>query len=76
MITSTITQQVISQLDRLPFELQLRVLDYTQSLVFSLPKGVHGEQLLRFVGVIESGDIQAMSQAIKAECEKVDASEW
>ena len=75
-MASTITQQIIRQLDQLPFELQRRVLDFAQALVLSLPKGVPGKQLLRFAGAIGPDDIQAMSQAIEAGCEKVDTDEW
>jgi len=71
-MASAITRQIIKQLDRLPSELQRKVLDFAQALVLSLPKGVPGKQLLRFAGAIEPDDIQAMSQSIEAGCEKVD----
>jgi len=73
---SVIAQQIIKHLDQLPFDLQQRVLDFTQALVVSLPKGVPGKQLVSFAGLIEPDDIRAMSQAIEAECEKVNANEW
>jgi hypothetical protein len=76
MTYSVITQQVIRQLDQLPFELQRKVLDFAQALALSLPKGTPGKQLLRFAGIMERGDIQAMIQAIEAGCERVDADEW
>jgi len=75
-MTPAITQQIVKQLDQLPFELQRRVLDFTRALVLSLPRGVPGKQLLRFAGTIGLDDIQAMSQAIEAGCEKVDRNEW
>ena len=73
---SVIAQQIIKNLDQLPFDLQRRVLDFTQALVVPLPKGVPGKQLVSFSGLIEPDDIRAMSQAIEAGCEKVDANEW
>lgn len=75
-MASTITQQIINQLDQLPLELQRRVIDFTQALVLSLPKGVPGKHLLPFAGVIGPNDIQAMSQAIEEGCEKVNINEW
>jgi len=75
-MASAVTQQIISQLDKLPLELQRRVLDFIQALILSLPKGVPGKQLLRFAGTIGPDDIQAMKQAIEAGCEKVDMDEW
>jgi len=41
-------------------------------LAISSPKGIPGKQLLRFAGTIDHDDIQAIEQAIEAECEKVD----
>ena len=76
MTYSVITQQVIKQLDQLPFELQRKVLDFARALALSLPEGTPGKQLLRFAGIMEPGDIQAMIQAIEAGCERVDADEW
>jgi len=72
----SIKQEIVRELDRLPIELQRRVLDFTQALVLSLPKGVPGKQLLRFAGILESEDAQAMTQAIEAGCEQVDVNEW
>ncbi len=75
-MTLEIAQQIIKQLDQLPLELQRKVLEFTQALLLSLPKGVPGKQLLRFAGIIGHDDIQAMSQAIEEGCEKVDTNEW
>ncbi|MFQ5343933.1 MAG: hypothetical protein ACE5F6_20505 [Anaerolineae bacterium] len=71
-----ITQQIIRQVDQLPLDFQRRVLDFAQALALSLPRGTPGKQLLRFAGIIEPDDIEAMSRAIEAGCEKVDADEW
>lgn len=76
MTYSVITQQVIRQLDQLPLELQRKVLDFTQALALSLPRGIPGKQLLRFAGVMEPDDIETITQAIEAGCERVDAGEW
>lgn len=71
-----IKDEIVKQLDQLPFDLQKRVLDFAQALVISLPKGVSGKQLLRFSGTLTSEDAEAMSIAIETECEKVDLNEW
>ena len=76
MTHSLIKQEIVKQLDQLPLELQQRVLDFTQALVLSLPKGVPGKRILRFAGILEPEDAQAMAQAIEAGCEQVDANEW
>lgn len=76
MTYSTITQQIIRQVDQLPLDFQRRVLDFAQALALSLPRGTPGKQLLRFAGIIKPDDIEAMTRAIEAGCEKVDADEW
>ena len=73
MTDSTIAEQIIQELDRLSVELQQRVLDFARAMALSRPKGVPGRSLLRFAGTIEADDLKAMSEAIKAGCEQVDA---
>lgn len=76
MTHSGITKQIIRQVGQHPLEFQQKVLEYAQALVPSLTKGTPGKQLLRFAGIIEPDDIQAMTKAIEVGCEKVDADEW
>jgi hypothetical protein len=76
MTESTITQQLVQQVDQLPLEFQRKVLDFAQALALAVPKGVSGRSLLRFAGAIEVDDLRAMSEAIEAGCEQVDADEW
>lgn len=64
---------LIAQIDKLPYELQVRMLDFTKSLVF---KGVKGEDLLRFEGAIPTDELELMSKAIEENCEKVDINGW
>jgi hypothetical protein len=73
MTTESIKDNLIAQIDRLPHDLQLRVLDFVKALT---PKGVEGKSLLRFEGAIPADDLQLMSKAIEEGCEKVDISEW
>ncbi len=76
MTHSSIKKEIVEQLDHLPPELQRRVLDFTRALALSSLKGVPGKQLLRFAGILEPDDAQAIAQAIEAGCEQVDADEW
>ena len=73
---STIEHDVSKQLDNLSPDLQRQVLAFVQALAQSFPKGVSGKKLLRFSGILKPEDIQAMNQAIEAECERVDENEW
>ncbi|MCZ7393000.1 MAG: hypothetical protein ABOK23_11945 [Candidatus Methanoperedens sp.] len=73
---STIMQNIAKQLNNMSPELQHQVLDFAQALAKSHLKGVPGKKFLRFSGIIEAEDIQAMTQAIEASCEQVDVNEW
>jgi hypothetical protein len=74
MANSSIKVEIVEQLEHLPSEHQRRVLNFVRGL--SRQKGVPGKQLLQFAGSISSADLHAMSEAIEAECERVDVNEW
>ena len=73
MAGTLIKDNLIAQLDKLPYDLQLRVLDFIKAL---FPKGVEGKSLLRFEGAIPADDLQLMSKTIEENCEKVNTNEW
>ena len=73
MTNAAIRDNLIAQLDKLPPDLQLRVLDFVSALV---PKGISGKSLLKFEGAIPVEDLKLMSAAIEEGCEKVDINEW
>ncbi len=73
MTTVSVKDNLIAHFDKLPYDLQLRVLDFAKTLV---PKGVEGKSLLQFERTIPADDLQLMSKAIEEGCEKVDISEW
>ncbi len=73
-VTKTlIKDSLAAQIDKLPYDLQLRVLDFVKTLS---PKGVEGKSLLRFEGAIPADDLRLISKAIEEGCEQVDANEW
>ncbi|MBM4465163.1 MAG: hypothetical protein FJ014_06385 [Chloroflexi bacterium] len=71
-----VMDKVVEQLKALPHELQWRVLEFTRALAVSIPRGVPGQQLLRFAGVIPLDDLQLMRLAIEEGCERIDTNEW
>lgn len=73
MTKTSIKDNLVAQLDNLPYNQQLRVLDFVKSLI---PRGVKGKSLLRFEGAIPADDLQLMVKAVEENCEKVDTSEW
>ncbi|MEW6386297.1 MAG: hypothetical protein AB1491_02105 [Thermodesulfobacteriota bacterium] len=76
MANSGVKQEIIKQLDRLPLELQYRVLNFAQELALSRPKGVPGKQLLPFAGILRADEAAALTQAIEEGCERIDINEW
>ncbi len=75
-MNTPIVDKVIEQLRALPHDLQWRVLEFTRALAASTPRGVPGQQLLRFAGTIPREDAQLMREAIEQGCEQVDTNEW
>lgn len=73
MTNAVIKDGLLAQLDRLPHDLQLRVLDFAKTLY---PKGVDGKNLLRFEGTITADDLRLMAEAIEENCERADVNEW
>jgi hypothetical protein len=71
-----IVGKVIEQMKALPYEMQWRVLEFTRALALSSPRGVAGNQLLRFAGAVAMDDLDLMREAIEQGCERVDADEW
>jgi hypothetical protein len=70
MINPAIKQKMEEQLNSLPVNLQIKVLEYAKSLSIGLPDGVSGKDMLKFVGLIDKDDLKIMSSAIEEDCEK------
>jgi len=76
MMTKLKRREIIKRLDRLPFEIQIKILDLAEAAAPSPQKGVSGKKLLRFAGILKTDDVNEMTQAIENGCEKVDINEW
>jgi len=76
MIDARLQGELLKQVDQLSPALQRRVLDFAVALVQSVPKGTPANELLRFAGVLDPQDAQAMIEAIEQGCERVDSDEW
>ena len=76
MIDVNLKKELLAQVERLPSELQRRVVDFATGLAQSSPKGTPGKELLRFAGTIASADAKAMTDAIESGCEQVDRDAW
>ncbi len=71
-----VKEEIIEQLEVLPYEWQCRVLDFTRRLAEGVQVGVPGRHLLRFAGAVQADDLQIMKRAIEDGCERIDIDEW
>jgi hypothetical protein len=76
MSTSTLETEICAQLQQLPLEQQRHVLEFVRALVAARVRGVPGQALLRFAGVIDASDLATMAQAIEDGCEQVHGEDW
>jgi len=75
-VSTSIKQEIIEQIDKMPIELQKQVLDFVHTLILRELKGVPGVELLKFVGILKSEEAEEMARAIQEGCEQTDKSEW
>jgi hypothetical protein len=71
-----VRNEIVARLDKLPTEMQERVLQFVTSLVAPTPRGESGAVLRRFAGSLDPVSAQEMIRAIDEECERVNAGEW
>lgn len=76
MAESSVSQEILAELQQLGQSEQRVVLDFARRLHLTRPHGKPGTTLKRFAGAIPSTDLQLMSRAISQDCRRVDASEW
>jgi len=65
--------EILSSIERLPADLQRKVLDFASSLQ---NRGIAGKECLKFQGGFPPEDLRRMSEAIERDCEQIDASDW
>jgi hypothetical protein len=76
VIHPAVKSEIERELERLPPHLQRRVLEFARALVLSQPKGMSGDYLLKFAGILSDEDADAMLKAIDEGCEQVDPDGW
>src|SRR5579862_9480983 len=74
IVTKTVKDEIIEQVDRLDAPHQRKVLDFARRLTETA--GTPGQTLMRFAGCIDPADLDAMSRAIQEGCEKIDRNAW
>lgn len=74
MVNQSIQREIINQLDKLPIEQQIQVLDFARTLAG--PVGRPGKELLNFAGGITPDDLSLMNQTIEQDCEQVNDNDW
>ena len=73
---ATIEDELRERIARLPPDQKRRVLEYARSLDESTVRGVPGETLLRFAGVMSEAEAREIAREIEEGCETVDARDW
>ncbi|MBM4167208.1 MAG: hypothetical protein FJ218_09875 [Ignavibacteria bacterium] len=74
-MTTTILE-IEKQLETMPEQTQMQVLDYVKSILTPIPKGIPGKNLAPFFGVLSDEDAREMIQAIEEGCENIYPNEW
>ena len=72
-MSDAVIAQIVQQTEALPANLQQQVLDFVRELAAFVQRGVPGEKLLRFAGMIPADDVELMRQAIEGGMSTKDA---
>ncbi len=75
-LNPTLEQQLHRHLEHLPPADQRKVLEFAEALAIIKPRPMRKADLLALAGTIPPEDLKLMSEAIEAECEKVDLDGW
>ena len=76
MTQVSVEDLIAARLTRLPAHLRKRVLAFADALVQSQDAGTPGAEVAAFADTISLDDLQAMSGAIDADCERIDTRGW
>ena len=71
-----IPKELISELEKLDVDDQVRVLNYVQSLNSKPSLANPGSVMRKFVGKIPREDLDLMKQAIDTDCSQIDHASW
>lgn len=72
----SIKNEILENLESIPYEDQRIILDFIKVLAGRKVKGIPGRDLLVFSKTIEKSDTDSMMKAIEEGCEKVDSDGW
>jgi hypothetical protein len=76
MIDAVIQNELLKEVAQLSPPLQQKVIDFAQSLKYSMPHGTPGDQLLPFAGILSAEEARNMIDSIEEDCERIDPNEW
>ena len=76
MIETEVQSELLKRLEQLSPVKQWQVLGFARSLAKGPPRGVPGDQLLRFAGTMTHDEAQEFLKAIEEDCERIDDDEW
>ena len=74
---SSVTEEILSEVERLSPETQLRVLDFIRSVAGQRTiQPQQGSRIAHLAGSISKEDLDIMRQVADVECEKIDPDAW
>ncbi len=76
MIERSLQDDLLKEVEQLPSAMQQRVLDFARALAESAPRGVPGNKLLQFAGMMTPEEAQEFLQSIDEDCERIEPGEW
>lgn len=75
-MASSLRDNLIREIDRLPPKAQGRVLEFVRSLGDNELRGTPGTELARFAGTLSEADAAEMLAAVEDDCRQVDHERW
>jgi hypothetical protein len=75
VISPSIRDAVLRELEKLGAADQRRVMDFVRALSSAEPRGTPGSELARFAGVLSEEAVDEIMAAIDDGCERID-DEW
>jgi hypothetical protein len=71
-----VREEIAKQVEKLPPEIQERVLRFVASLASATPVGENGSVLRSFAFSLDAVSAREMVRVIEEGCERVDGGEW
>lgn len=75
-MNTPVIDEIVRKINRLPDDMQHKVLTFVDALQTTNAHGSPGKALLEFAGMIPTDEIQTIADTIESGCERVESNEW